>query len=154
MIEIAREGQQGNRQDAFCLPAIHRGASGGTSCVSAAHAAARGGLAPPFARDGRRPAKNGHPRLHRTCGNAQSASCPSSCVKMTVQRGAPRLLHVHAGRRSATISHRDSRNGNRRAVSANRERESRGRIVAPFRRDRARFDYGTPCTTQSGGHGQ
>ena len=41
---------------------------------------------------------------------------------------------------------RDSRNGNRPAAYASRQRESRGRIVGRFRRDRAQPDTGTPCT--------
>jgi hypothetical protein len=69
LIEIAREGQQGSRQDAFCLPALH-GASGRDIVPSAtAQAAERGCLAPPLARNDRRPAKNGYSQIHRTCGN-------------------------------------------------------------------------------------
>src|ERR1700730_1384733 len=43
--------------------------------------------------------------------------------------------------------------GNRPADFATRERESRGRIFAPFRRDQVRLDGGIPDTTQSTEHG-
>ena len=44
--------------------------------------------------------------------------------------------------------------GNRPAASANRERESRGRIVAPSRQGQVQPDSGKPCTIRSGEHGQ
>jgi hypothetical protein len=47
-------------------------------------------------------------------------------------------------RRSPPYRYRDSRTANRPAAYANRERESRGRIVAPFRQGQAQPDGGTP----------
>jgi hypothetical protein len=70
VIEIAREGQQGSRQDAFCLPALHRGQRTGHRASAPVHATARGGSAPPLIRESRRPAKTGHSRIHRICGDA------------------------------------------------------------------------------------
>jgi hypothetical protein len=64
------------------------------------------------------------------------------------------LRFFTAARRSPPYRYRDSRNANRRADFATRERESRGRIVAPFRQDRAQPDIGTPGTRRSGEHAQ
>jgi hypothetical protein len=57
VIEIASEGQQGSRQDAFCLPALHRGQWRDIVRQRPPMGASRGSLTLPLARDGRRPAK-------------------------------------------------------------------------------------------------
>jgi hypothetical protein len=61
----------------------------------------------------------------------------------------PSRYAVTAARRSPPCRYRGSRSGNRPAAYASRQRESRGRFVAPFRRDRARPDSGIRGTRQS-----
>ena len=65
-----------------------------------------------------------------------------------------RVLLITAARRSPPYRCHDSRTANTQAAYATRERESRGRIVAPFRRDQAPPDIGNPGTTRSTEHGQ
>ena len=60
-----------SRCDACYLRALPQGQRTGHRASAPAHAAARGGLTPPRARAGRRPAKNGH---SRTCGDESVGS--------------------------------------------------------------------------------
>jgi hypothetical protein len=81
------------------------GASGGHRPSAPAQAAARGGSAPPSAPDGWRLAKNGGPRIHRTCANASVGFGASSRVRgcrREAYPGAARILKTTEALRVGT----------------------------------------------------